>query len=189
MKKLFLPVLSLLAAALIMAALPTEAEAAIYDDTVRLHILANSDSAEDQALKLLLRDALLEEYGALLRDAEGADEAAALISARLSEIEEFAVCVLSARGSGYAVRAELTEERYETRSYEGFTLPRGSYLSLKITIGAGSGHNWWCVMFPPLCLDAASSDAGYSDEEQALIAGGKYRVKFKLLELASEIFD
>lgn len=189
MKKLMAPIFSILIAALLMAILPTEAEAAIYDDTVRLHILANSDSREDQALKLALRDAILAEYGALLSGASDAAEAAERLRGELGSIERFAAERLRALGSDYAVRAELATEWYDTREYAGFALPRGSYRSLKITIGSGAGHNWWCVMFPPLCLDIATEAGAYSDEENALIAGGKYRVKFKILELASEIFS
>ncbi len=195
MKKIISSTLAIMLATLIAAAIPTEAEARIYDDTLRLHILAASDSEEDQALKLKLRDKLLEKYGAILSEAEDIGGAEALTRDMLSEIE--ADCNLWVNGWGwdYKVTAELSEEWYDTRVYEDFTLPRGIYSSLIIRIGEGEGKNWWCVMFPPLCLDIATEPAPkddgaikYSKEENKLISNGKYNLKFKLLELFSDAF-
>ena len=189
MKKIILPALTVLICALIIAVVPTEAEAAIYDDTVRLHIIANSDGEEDQRLKLLLRDAVLERYGQSLCAAKSKEDAEARFGNLLSDIEEY--CEKTVRGLGYSypVKATLTEEYYETRKYEEFTLPAGEYTSLRLVIGSGAGKNWWCVMYPPLCLGASVADDGimnYSDGEKRLIRGGEYKVKFKLLELISQ---
>ena len=196
MKKLFLPVFALLFASLIAAALPTEAEAAIYEDTIRLHILAPSDNEEDQRLKLEIRDELLKKYGEELKYSGSIDEAKENIQKLLPEIEAFLKEEIKKRGYGYSVFATIDEEWYDTREYEGFTLPKGNYTSLKIVIAEGEGKNWWCVMFPPLCLDMATesapSDDGikkYSDSEIMLISGNGYRAKFKILELVSSIFS
>ena len=187
MKKLLLPTVTVLLCALIIAVFPTEADAAIYRDTVRLHIIANSDSEEDQNLKLAVRDGILEKYGTLLSANENAKAAAANISALLVQIEECAKGIVSELGFDYGVKAILTEEYYETRDYGDFSLPAGKYASLQITIGNAEGKNWWCVMYPPMCLGASVEDSsGYTKTEVGLI-GGKYKVKFKILELISRL--
>ena len=186
MKKIITPIMMILVATLFIAAIPTEAECAIYDDTVRLHILANSDSEEDQALKLTLRDEILKVYGKELSIFDSVDEAEDELLKNTDEIRMFADKKIRELGYNYKTEVTLSEEWYDTRVYEGFSLPCGYYTSLRIIIGNGEGKNWWCVMFPPLCLDAAVSTPKYSDEEEALISK-KYIVKFKILELISEI--
>ncbi len=176
-------------ATILLAALPTEAEGAIYEDTVRLHILAESDSEYDQKMKLLLRDDILSRYGEELSGFKSASDAEAELSLRLCEIEEYASARLKERGYDKEVSVTLGKEFYETRDYGDFSLPAGVYTSLKIVIGEGDGKNWWCVMFPPLCLDAAlGEDISYTEAEKGLISG-KYAVKFKLLELISSISE
>lgn len=189
-----IPAIILLLAALIAAAIPTEADAAIYDDTVRLHILANSDSEEDQALKLQIRDRLLERYGTLLAEADDIEEAKAKAEELLPQMRADAEGWIREAGFDYSCEVTLTEEWYDTREYDSFTLPKGRYTSLRVLIGDAEGHNWWCVMFPALCLDIATEDApgddallDYSDEEIRLIGGG-YTVKFRLLELIGSCF-
>lgn len=186
MKKILLPILCVLAATLFLAAMPTEAENGIYADTVRLHILANSDGDDDQSLKLALRDDILARYGKTLSAFESVEEAERELSERLTEIKEFSDGKIREYGYGYETQVTLSEEWYETRDYGDFSLPCGYYTSLRIIIGEGEGHNWWCVMFPPLCLDAALSAPAYSAEEELLIRK-EYRIKFKILELISEI--
>lgn len=186
MKKTLLPVVMILVATLFIAVMPTDAEGAIYKDTVRLHILANSNSTEDQTLKLILRDSILERYGKELSAFESVEEAQRELTRELSDIEEFADGKIKELGYEYKSTVTLEKEWYDTRQYEGFSLPCGYYTSLKIEIGEAEGENWWCVMYPPLCLDAAVTDASYSDAEEILISK-KYNVKFKLLELISEI--
>jgi len=171
---------------LFIAVMPTEAEGAIYEDTVRLHILANSDNAEDQSAKLKLRDAILEEFAEELSVFESADEATLRLKAKINEIEEFSKNVMNELGYSYDVKATISEEWYDTREYESFTLPKGYYTSLRIIIGKGEGKNWWCVMFPPLCLDVATEGSGYTEAEDVLISK-KYNVKFKILEILSSI--
>lgn len=189
MKKIILPALTVLLCSLIIAVIPTEAEAAIYDDTVRLHIIANSDSEEDQHLKILVRDAVLEKYGEPLSLAKSREDAEIKLKNLLSDIENYAEDTVRALGYSYCVKATLTKEYYGTRKYEGFTLPAGEYTSLRLIIGNGAGKNWWCVMYPPLCLGASVADDGimnYSDGEKRLIRGGEYKIKFKLLEIISQ---
>ena len=196
MKKMLYWCVTVLCVTLIISLLPTEAEGAIYEDTVRLHILANSDEKEDQELKIKLRDEILREFSATLSEYETSEEAKKKLSEALPEIEEFANEKISELGYSYSVSATLTEEWYETREYESFTLPRGYYTSLRIIIGEGEGKNWWCVMFPPLCLDMATekapSDDGvkkYTDSEFKLVTQSGYKAKFKILEVVSGIFS
>ena len=191
MKQALTGILSILAAMLIACAIPTEADAEIYSDTLRLHILAASDSDEDQALKLRVRDGILAEYSAQLSEVTDLEDARVAIEARLSDIVATAERIVAEAGYDYTVTASLGEEWYDTRDYGEMSLPRGVYTSLIIRIGKGQGRNWWCVMYPPMCLDLATdapSDdwtSGYTGEELSLISG-KYRVKFKLLELISD---
>ena len=186
----------MLAITLVIALMPTEKEAAIYDDTVRLHILANSDSEDDQALKLHIRDRLLSEYGALLGTSVSSDAAVKKISGNISEIEESVGEWIKEYGYDYGCDVVIGTEWYDTREYEDFTLPKGYYTSLRVLLGDGEGRNWWCVMYPPLCLDIATEDApiddallGYTKEEYALITEDGYNVKFKILELFSDAFS
>ena len=195
MKKLILPIFAVLFATLVMAALPTEAEAAIYEDTIRLHILAASDKEEDQRLKLEIRDELLKKYGYELKSSQNIDAAKEKIESLLPEIESFVNEEIRERGFSYKASATLSIEWYDTREYENFTLPKGEYASLRIIIDEGAGKNWWCVMFPPLCLDIATENApsddgiiDYTKEEISLIKNEKYNVKFKILELLSDAF-
>ena len=187
--------LTMLIVTMVIGVLPTDAEGEIYDDTLRLHILANSDRSEDQALKLEIRDRILKKYGALLKSGDSITEAKASVERLLPEIEIDAKGWITELGYDYDVKATLSVEWYETREYESFTLPAGYYSSLRIIIGNGEGKNWWCVMYPPLCMEMASESApgddgviDYSKEEIELITSGKYQVKFKILEELSRTF-
>ena len=195
MKRIVYCALVMLVATLVLAALPTDAEAEIYEDTIRLHILANSDSKEDQALKIKIRDKLLIEYGECLNKFGTKDEAEVEIKEILPEIERSAEEWIRELGYDYDVKAEIGCEWYETRDYGDFSLPCGYYTSLRVIIGEGDGQNWWCVMYPPLCTELATEDApgddgviDYTKEELLLINGGKYQVKFKILEELSRTF-
>ena len=148
----------------------------------------------NQALKLKIRDRLLEKYGTLLSSQSSAKGAAKEIQEQLPEIENDVCGWIREYGYSYSVRVTLTDEWYETREYESFRLPKGIYKSLKIIIGDGGGKNWWCVMYPPLCTAIASEKAppdeinDYSSEEILLISNRKYTVKFKILEILTEAF-
>ncbi len=194
-KKVFLPSFILLLTVLTLAIMPTEKDGAIYSDTLRLHILADSNSSEDQKTKIAIRDAVLAEYGEDLKN-DGIDGAVATVENKLYEIEAFVNNKLSELGEIKSAKVMLGEEWYDTRVYESFTLPSGYYKSLRIVIGSGEGKNWWCVMYPPLCLDLASENAphddaliNYTKEEISLIKGGKYNIKFKMLEIISSAFQ
>ncbi len=198
MKRIVIYVGALLLATLIVAALPTSGEEAIYDDVIRLHVLAASDSEEDQALKLRVRDAILEEYAGRLADAGEIGAAEERVLSLCREIEATAAEVVKEAGYAYTVRVDYGEEDYPTRDYGEYVFPAGSYRSLRVVIGEGEGANWWCVLFPPLCLDMATEDApeddalavGLSPEEYKVITGseGGYRLKFKTLELLEGVF-
>ena len=195
MKDTFKWALIILIVTMVIGILPTDAEGEIYEDTLRLHILANSDSSEDQALKIKLRDRILLKYGDLLRNGDSINEAKANVNLLLPDIERDAENWVCELGYNYTVKATLDVEWYDTREYEDFTLPAGYYSSLRIIIGSGEGKNWWCVMYPPLCMEMASESAptddgliDYSKEEIKLITSGKYQVKFKILEELSRTF-
>lgn len=159
---------------------------------IRLHVLANSDSQTDQAVKLRVRDAVLEAAEAQLEDCATVEAAEAQLTELLPELEAMASSVLAENGFDYPVQAALTWEDYPTREYDTFTLPAGRYLSLRVRLGEGAGQNWWCVVFPPLCLGSVSETTeetaalgGLSQEEVALMTGETegYVVKFKAIEL------
>ena len=180
-----------LAAALIWGNVSLHRQQALADRVVRLHILANSDSEEDQALKLQVRDRVLDRAAEILT--ESADRAAAerALRAALPELESLAADEIALRGYDYPVTAELADTAFPTREYDGFALPAGRYLALRLVIGAGEGHNWWCVVFPPLCT-AVSSDlaqtamaAGLTEDDVQLIteSDNGYVLKFKSIEL------
>lgn len=178
-----------------ISVMPTDAEANIYEDTIRLHILANSDSREDQELKIVVRDGVLNEFGERLRLAGSFEAAEKLCEDIIPEIEKYAESIIREAGYSYDVNIKLGEEWYETRDYDGFSLPCGYYTSLRILIGEGEGKNWWCVMYPPLCTELASESApaddgliDYTKEEMILISSGKYNIKFKILEDLSRVF-
>ena len=180
--------------------LPIHGEAALYDNVIRLHVLANSDSAEDQALKLKVRDAVLADTEGLLQDAASRDEAEAILKQHLPAIKQTAAETLAKEGVIAPVTVTLDFENYPTRQYEGLAFPAGEYLSLRILIGEAEGQNWWCVLFPPLCLSAASDareteaiclSAGLTGEQYRLIANTdstQYKLRFKILEVFENIF-
>ena len=193
---IFTAVITLLFATILMAALPTEAEAMIYEDTLRLHILAASDKEDDQEIKLAIRDKILEKYGARLKECKNLDEAEDLASKLICEIKSDVDLWLLELGTDDTASVTLTREWYDTREYEDFTLPKGYYNSLQVIIGVGNGRNWWCVMYPPLCLELATertppddSIYGYTEEETRLISGKKYNIKFKILEIVADAFS
>ena len=180
-------VIAILFSTLIIAAVPTEAEYDIYADTVRLHILAESDEECDQELKIKIRDLVLEKYGARLAESGSVDEATHIAISLENEIEDDVSGWIRDFGFDYSAECVIGEEWYDTRYYDGFALPSGEYISVRIVLGDGGGQNWWCVMYPPLCLDMSTEyKSGYTKAENDLIAG-KYVVKFKILELLSAI--
>ncbi len=184
-------VICLLLATLLLAALPVRGEEEIYSDVIRLHIIAASDTEEEQTLKLSVRDAVLGVYGSALTSYPDRDSAAEAAREMLPGIRSLAEQTLREAGCDKPVSVTLTEEEYPTRDYETFSLPAGRYLSLRVLIGEAEGHNWWCVLYPPLCLDTATDGELLTDAEWGLLTengGGHYRVKFKLLEWLKKVF-
>ena len=166
----------------------------VRENVVRLHILANSDSEQDQALKLKVRDAVLAASADWPQTADSAAEALALAEERLPEIQAVARHVILAEGYDYPVTAEVCRMYFTTRQYDTLTLPAGMYDAVRISIGDGAGQNWWCVMYPPLCVGAATdrkeATSLFSNSQQNLVQGGdRYVVKFKVVEWAQKLFS
>lgn len=163
----------------------------VRSEVLRLHIPANSNSPEDQAIKLEIRDMVLEEFGSRFSDCSElgiAEEQAALL---IPEIERRCTEYLHENGFSYAAKAELVTMYFTTREYDRLILPAGEYTALRITLGSGEGHNWWCVIFPQLCLPAVS-DKTPDNAESVLDSFGKPQkvtVKFALFELVEKIFN
>jgi len=186
-----LSLLVALAVAVLWGALLEQRQQGLSDRLIRLHVVANSDAADDQALKLHVRDQVLEVAAPLLEGETDRAEAEAVLTALLPRITETAQAAVSHWGRDDPVSVALTYQRHPTRAYESFTLPAGRYSALRVEIGTARGENWWCVVFPPLCLEAAESGAGIIEadaltgEEIALITGGEsgYQVRFRTLEL------
>ena len=163
----------------------------IRGEVLRLHILANSDSDEDQSLKLKVRDAVLLEGADIFDGAGNLDEAENSIKCQLDAIKKIAEKTIVENGCNYCVKVELSNEYFNTRTYDNITLPAGNYNALRIIIGEGAGHNWWCVMFPPMCLPAAESKADIEDvlkngEIKVVKSNPKYDVRFKIIEIIEE---
>lgn len=153
-------VLALFVACLVCTALWAEAtQVRLASQVIRLHVLANSDSEEDQALKLEVRDRVLETTSALLAGETEPQAAAVLLDQHLDDIAQTAAQEISARGHDDRVEVRLEQTWFPTRQYQGISLPAGNYLALRVLIGAAEGHNWWCVVFPNLCLPAVSERA------------------------------
>ena len=156
---------------------------------IRLHVVANSDSSADQAVKLHVRDAVL---AAARQALQGAGDPQQAIAQALPQLEAAANAALAAQGSRETARVSFRRELFPTRDYDTFSLPSGVYRSLRVTIGAGGGHNWWCVIFPSLCVPAtadgfvqAAEAGGFTRAEIGLMtqADEGYVLKFRSLEL------
>lgn len=162
-------------------------QSALSQKLVRLHVIAASDEAAEQELKLQVRDAVLEYLSPRLAGADDSRQAQAILRQELESIQ----LVAEGAAQGRSVTVTLGKERYPTKRYEGFTLPAGKYDSLRITLGQGQGHNWWCIVFPPVCLSASQSDTveqQLGEEDFRLISDGQgYELRFKILELWGEL--
>lgn len=183
----------------VSALFPSLSEAKLYSSVIRLHVLANSDSAEDQQLKLSVRDEVLNTVSDILRNAESKSEAEEVLKQNIELIKQSAEKVIVSSGYSYSVSVTLTEEQYPTRTYENVTLPAGEYTSLRILIGEAEGQNWWCVLFPKLCITAETEvggaavideteeelvRAGLTPDQIRLITGNSpdVKIKFRILE-------
>ena len=161
--------------------------ARVRADTIRLHVLANSDTWDDQLLKLQVRDAVLEQVTAATQYAETKQQAVQSLRTAMPDLQRTAQRTLRHAGSSQQVRCRLEEIPFAARRYSGFWLPAGTYTALRIELGSAQGHNWFCVLYPALCV--GSSEARYADaEENALVFGG-YQVRFALLDTARSVWQ
>lgn len=156
---------------------------------LRMHVIANSDSEADQDLKLKVRDAVLTVGKEIFDGSVTADEAEEKITPHIEDLKSRALEVIKNEGYNYDVKIIVQKEYFATRTYENsVTLPAGYYTAVKVIIGEGAGQNWWCVMFPPMCLPAADAECEISDvlsdEETEIVTGTeKYKFKFKIVEI------
>lgn len=160
----------------------------IREEVLRLHVIANSDSDSDQELKLKVRDAVLKESPEIFDGSVNIENALEKIKPELDTIKKVAEKTIKENGYDYDVSVTISREYFTTRTYETVTLPAGKYLALRIVIGDGAGHNWWCVMFPPMCLPAASKEkeigSVLDDSEVKLVCKNpKYEIRFKIVEI------
>lgn len=163
----------------------------VSNEVFRLHILANSDSKKDQNLKLKVRDKVLKYTASIYRAAENREEAEKLTEIHLQNIADIAKNEIVRNGYSYPVKAEIKHMYFDTRYYDNVTMPSGFYNALRITIGKGEGHNWWCVMYPSLCVGASTDynalKENTSEDEYEVMTGGGYEFKFKALEYFEKI--
>ncbi len=182
---------------LAMPFLPVHGESEIYDNTLRLHVLANSDSEEDQQLKLLVRDAVVKKADDISSECDDVMSAEATYRDNIDELKSVAEEVIQENGYTYSVEVTLGEEYYPEREYEGVRLPAGRYTSLKVNIGEAVGKNWWCVLFPPLCVEAAEAkeelvQTGFTPNQIKVLTDSEtpqYVIRFRILEWAESVFE
>lgn len=165
----------------------------VRSDVLRMHVIANSDCSADQQLKLMVRDAVLERGAQLFDGTVTADEARRKIEPHKAELEAAAREVIERAGYDYPVSVNVVNEYFATRCYGSLTMPAGRYTAIKVVIGEGAGRNWWCVMFPPLCLPAARDrggnlDAFFDDGELKVVeSSGRYEPRFKIVEIIEKL--
>lgn len=160
----------------------------LQQQVLRLHILADSDNENDQRIKLAVRDAVLRGTQGMFAAAETPEQARELAAQNLEAIEELAGEELARQGSSCEVHAELTEMYFGSRAYNNATLPAGRYEALRLTIGRGKGRNWWCVVFPPLCIESAAKEEG-EDALTQEVEGLDTRPDYKLAFASVELFE
>ena len=159
--------------------------ASLSEKVLRLHVLANSDSEADQQLKLKVRDAILQESDRLFQQSDSKEAAMAQMATHFSDVEQVAERTLRKNGCDLPVTAALKKVEFNTRTYGNITLPAGEYDALQVEIGAAKGKNWWCVLFPSLCVPSSTNvqmeDVLTQDELQVVEQSG-YDVRFKVVE-------
>ncbi|MDD6022370.1 MAG: stage II sporulation protein R [Acutalibacteraceae bacterium] len=159
----------------------------VRQSVLRLHVIANSDSQEDQELKLKVRDAVLETGSSLFSGSADARNAEEKAIGETEKLEEAAIRTLRENGCGDDVKIEVGQSWFPTRTYGDVTLPAGKYEAVRVIIGSGKGHNWWCVMFPPMCLPAAEEkkeldDVLSKDAAELVRSDPKFEIRFKIVE-------
>ena len=151
------------------------------NSVLRLHIIANSDSEIDQQLKLAVRDSVLNATGEMFYLVKDKEEAVTVTNEHREYIENIAKSTVLQRGFNYSVRVKLVNMYFETREYDNVVMPAGYYDAVRIEIGEAKGKNWWCVLFPPMCLSTAMSDKSVTKDQNRVIAGG-YEIRFAIVE-------
>lgn len=163
----------------------------LRQNVLRMHILANSDSAADQQLKLKVRDKVLEYSKTLFAGAKSQNEALLLAGQNIDKIEKAAQSVCDSEKSGYKVSAKVSCEYFDTRYYENFTLPAGRYKAVRLLIGKAQGENWWCVMYPGVCIGSSTKDkfvkAAGKNADRVVKSGKKLKAKFKIVEIIENL--
>ena len=159
----------------------------IRHDVLRLHIMANSDDQIDQQLKLSVRDEILDKTSYIFTNSESKQQAQKLASQDIDYIQDVAQNHVYELGYDYKVDTNIVSMYFNTRHYEDITMPAGVYDAIRITIGEGTGQNWWCVMFPPMCVPAASEPLTFDDEEMEILTKPKYKAEFLVVEIIEDI--
>ena len=181
---------------LFLCVLPVHSEEEVYDKSLRLHVIANSDVEIDQEVKLKVRDGVLEYLAPHLQNAMTREEARVIVEEKASEIEDLAEEILLKNGFSYGAELEVCFEDYPSKNYESFAFPAGNYLSVKIKLGEADGKNWWCVLFPKLCTSVAMSAeeefiaVGFTPDQYKIITendNAVYKVRFRFLEFFEEM--
>ncbi len=193
MKKIFKSIVTGLLVATLFTLVPFEGECReISNNVFRVHILANSDSDADQNLKLKVRDALIEVSEDILKDTKSKDEALGKVYENLDLLETVASDVVLSAGYDYPVQVSVTNMYFDTRYYGSVTMPGGFYDALRVEIGKAQGKNWWCVMYPSLCLytdcDTSALKDNLSDKQYGIVTEGEnYVFRFKVVEIFSSL--
>lgn len=175
--------------ATLLLVLPTERQAEIYQNTLRVHVIANSDTSEDQALKLALKEHIYPYLQSLVSDAKDTKDATEQLMLHQSEIEEYVNNYLCDQPKKASAVVEISPMYYPRRSSEGYTLPAGTYTSLRVILGEGQGQNWWGVLYPNLSLYVASDASSEAYLSSSLSASPEIPLRFRALEVLSSWFQ
>lgn len=172
----------------------------VKDELIRFHVIANSDSKEDQELKLKVRDEVIKHLEPLLKNSKSIEESRKIIKQNNKKVINIAKKVVKDNGYSYNVQTELSRENFPEKVYGKIVLPQGEYEAYRILIGNASGQNWWCVMFPPLCfVDVTKGSVAYNETERMMDEVSKvketqentdeeYELKFKIVEVLKDAF-
>lgn len=183
----------LAAAALAMGCRWNWQQTGLASRMIRLHVVANSDREDDQALKLQVRDEVLSGCRSLLAGTETVSEARSVLGAHLTQLADRGAAVVQREGYRYPVRVSLEYTGFPAIDYGGFALPAGEYQALRVELGSGEGHNWWCVLYPALCdapeVSQTAMAAGLTDEDLPLMEGQNYQLRFRCVELWEQLME
>lgn len=196
-KKVFITIVLLIAILMTKTSGPAgEPPGQNNNDLIRLHVIANSDSDEDQALKYKVKDEIVKKLADRFASAENIAESREILLANLPEIEKIARETIISSGNNFSVAAQYGRFNFPTKYYGNFSLPAGEYESVRVVIGKGQGANWWCVLFPPLCFVETEEDNGqeakikngYPVNTPERFKEGNIRVRFKIVEWLKDSF-